>query len=202
MKILLINYGVAQKEYVAELFTDLQAQGYEVENRENLISGITSIYTNDYIAVVLVMKAKRSNCDTLIDFLKYVKEETQLKVVVISTEEDAMKLQGDVFLPYGVKGSFVVKNLKEGIQKGKKQVLIEFNEKLEYNLTRTELMILKALMKNPNKTVGREEILKTIGHESNNQNERIVDVHIKSIREKIEIDNILTVRGIGYKWVE
>ncbi|WP_028830053.1 response regulator transcription factor [Proteocatella sphenisci] len=73
------------------------------------------------------------------------------------------------------------------------------------NLTPSEYSILLALIKHPNMTFTREELISITLGEDYEGYDRIVDSHIKNLRSKIETDTsspqyILTVRGIGYKF--
>lgn len=73
------------------------------------------------------------------------------------------------------------------------------------NLTPSEYSILLALIKHPNMTFTRDELISISLGEDYEGYDRIVDSHIKNLRSKIETDTsipqyILTVRGIGYKF--
>jgi DNA-binding response OmpR family regulator len=72
------------------------------------------------------------------------------------------------------------------------------------DLTRTEYEILLHLARHPGTAFSREEILASLGDASPFGDERVIDVHIHNLREKIEPDpknptHILTVRGFGYR---
>ena len=71
-------------------------------------------------------------------------------------------------------------------------------------LTRTEYEILLHLARHPGTAFSREDMLASLGDASPFGDERVVDVHIHNLREKIERDpkaptHILTVRGFGYR---
>ncbi len=79
---------------------------------------------------------------------------------------------------------------------------VEVNEKI-VNLTSTEFELLELLMKNPKKVYSREDLLKIIWNESYIGDTRTVDVHIRRLREKIELkpsspQYIQTKWGVGY----
>ena len=72
------------------------------------------------------------------------------------------------------------------------------------NLTPMEYAILKLLMENPNKVYSSKEIYRIVWQEEPMGNEGAVSVHIRHLREKIEIDPgnpryIKVVWGQGYK---
>jgi DNA-binding response OmpR family regulator len=77
-------------------------------------------------------------------------------------------------------------------------------EKLIF-LTPIEFRLLIYLARHQGQVLTRAQILDAVwGYNSNSENERIVNVHIRRLREKVEIDPstpslILTVPGMGYR---
>jgi DNA-binding response OmpR family regulator len=76
----------------------------------------------------------------------------------------------------------------------------------EVHCTRTEFRLLCELAANPNKVLSREQLLDRVWGYDYFGDGRLVDVHIRRLRTKIEPDpalprHILTVRGMGYKLV-
>lgn len=73
------------------------------------------------------------------------------------------------------------------------------------NLTPHEYGILITLVKYPQKTFTREELITQAIGDDYEGYDRVIDTHIKNIRQKIETDPrvpryILTVHGIGYRF--
>lgn len=67
-------------------------------------------------------------------------------------------------------------------------------------LTRLELKILHLLFTNLGKVVRRDYIIEKIWEwTSNDVNDNTVTVYMKRIREKIGVDIIITIKGIGYR---
>lgn len=80
-----------------------------------------------------------------------------------------------------------------------------FKDGIELVLTLKEFELLEKLMKTPNRVFTRDELLESIWGYDYMGETRTVDVHIRQLRKKIELDDknpefILTVRGIGYKF--
>ena len=74
----------------------------------------------------------------------------------------------------------------------------------EVRLTPTEYGILELLCKNPNRVFSTEEIYRRVWNEEIVVNDRTIAVHIRRIREKIEINPkepkyLKVVWGLGYK---
>jgi DNA-binding response OmpR family regulator len=75
---------------------------------------------------------------------------------------------------------------------------------LEVHCTRTEFRLLCELAANPGKVLSREQLLDRVWGYDYFGDGRLVDVHIRRLRIKVEPDaanprHILTVRGMGYK---
>ncbi len=74
------------------------------------------------------------------------------------------------------------------------------------DLTPTEFRLLRYLSGRQNVPVSRSSLVEAVwGYESDVNSDRTVDVHIRHLRQKIELDpanptRIVTVRGIGYKF--
>ena len=72
-------------------------------------------------------------------------------------------------------------------------------------LTAIEYKLLQALMNSPGKAFSREELLDTCYQDGIAVIDRVIDVHIGKLRQKIEHDPsqpryLLTVRGFGYRF--
>lgn len=73
------------------------------------------------------------------------------------------------------------------------------------NLTTSEYKLLMTMIKYPNKTFTREELISMAFGDDFDGYDRTIDAHIKNIRQKIESDPknpkyILTVYGTGYRF--
>lgn len=92
-------------------------------------------------------------------------------------------------------GDLVIDSLRHEVRKAGEPVA----------LTPIEFKILASLAKYPTKVFTREELIALALEDDYQGNDRVIDSHIKNIRQKIEADTrnplyILTVHGIGYKF--
>lgn len=71
---------------------------------------------------------------------------------------------------------------------------------IDVKLTRKEFELLNYLRKKPFKVISREHILSKIWGSDIIVGERTIDVHISKIRDKTGLDNIKTIKGIGYRY--
>lgn len=107
--------------------------------------------------------------------------------LINSNEEDEM-----------TEGLYVIGGLE--LNENKKLVSIDGNP---VKLTPIEFKILNLLMKNPGRVFSSEEIYEKVWNESAINTDTVM-VHIRNIREKIEIDSknpkyLKVVWGVGYK---
>lgn len=90
-------------------------------------------------------------------------------------------------------------------------LIIDFEKNLilkkgnQINLTHSEHKILSALIKYPGKVFTRDELIDIAFENDFDGYDRVIDTHIKNLRQKIE-DNpkspvyIITIHGLGYKF--
>ena len=74
----------------------------------------------------------------------------------------------------------------------------------EVHCTRTEFRLLTELARNPGRVLSREHLLEQVWGYDYFGDGRLVDVHVRRLRTKVEADPatprfIITVRGMGYK---
>lgn len=75
----------------------------------------------------------------------------------------------------------------------------------DIELTQVEYQIMEYFFNNPDKALGRNEILNRVWGESYYGEEKVVDVNIRRLRMKVEDvpsapKYLLTVWGMGYRW--
>lgn len=79
-----------------------------------------------------------------------------------------------------------------------KMIVYKSNEVV--NLTSLEIKILNLLFNNLNKVVSRDKIIDSIWEWTGNDvNDNTVTVYMKRIREKLNSDIIVTIKGLGYR---
>ena len=70
----------------------------------------------------------------------------------------------------------------------------------EIIMPRKEFELLSLLASKPNKVFTRDEIYDRIWGSNVVVGDRTIDVHVRKIREKLGIENIKTIKGVGYKY--
>ena len=66
-------------------------------------------------------------------------------------------------------------------------------------VTPKEIKLLAVLLENAGQVVSRDQILDRIWGEEERPFDRVVDVYVKNLRKKLQLDCIITVKGVGYK---
>ncbi len=83
----------------------------------------------------------------------------------------------------------------------REKYIVYFNDN-EIVLPKKEFELLALLASKPNKVFRREEIFSQVWGDDVIVGDRTIDVHVRKIREKIGIENIKTIKGVGYKYEE
>lgn len=129
----------------------------------------------------------------------YITKPFSLKVLAAQVEA-LLRRSADDLIPLSVKNSW-----RDG------DLVVDFDRNtvvkkgIEINLTPSEHKILAALIKYPGKVFTREELITLIFDDECDSFDRVIDNHIKNLRQKVEDDSrnpvyILTLRGLGYRF--
>ena len=144
---------------------------------------------------------------TLILFLTALSDEgTQIKGLETGADDYINKpISPKVFLSK-------VNSLFRRLQKGEASVLsingltidpqkfiIQYNGK-DFSLAKKEFELLYLLASKPGRVFLRNEILNQVWGADVIVGDRTIDVHIRKIRQKLGLDCITTVKGVGYKF--
>lgn len=119
---------------------------------------------------------------------------------LVARVEAVLRRAGDAIVPLSNMLSFHEDDLQIDI--------LKYEVKKEghiINLTPNEYKLLITMVKYPDKTFTREELIALVLGDDFDGYDRTIDTHIKNIRQKIETDPkspiyILTVHGIGYRF--
>jgi two-component system, OmpR family, alkaline phosphatase synthesis response regulator PhoP len=180
---------------------NLQNEGYEVITAKNGNEAIDQAkrFTPDLIILDIMMPGKNGIevCnilrmqpafnDTLIIFLTALSDE--------GTEVKGLETGADDFITKPVSPKVLVS--KVIIDREKYIVTYQGNDII---LARKEFELLALLAGKPGKVFLRNEILNQVWGTEVIVGDRTIDVHIRKIRQKLNLDCITTVKGVGYKF--
>ncbi len=205
----------------------LKQEGYEVLKAENGRQALDIIQQHEIHCMVLdIMMPELDGLETTLK----IREKHQFPIILLSAKsEDTDKITGlsfgaDDYVTKPFSPLELVARVKSQIRRFisfsgfvKKQsqivtggLLIDTAAKTvsvdgrEVSLTAKEYMILEYLAKNMEHVLSSSQIYEAVWNEPSFGTEKTVTVHIKNIREKIEIDPkqpkyIKVVYGLGYK---
>jgi two-component system, OmpR family, alkaline phosphatase synthesis response regulator PhoP len=200
---------------------NLQAEGYEVFTAKNGDEAIESAkkHKPDLIILDIMMPGKNGIevCnilriqpafkDTLIIFLTAVSDEgTEIRGLETGADDYLAKPIGTKVLISKVNALFRRINKENvaileigGLQIDREKYVVNFKEN-EIILARKEFELLALLASKPGKVFLRNEILNQVWGTEVIVGDRTIDVHIRKIRQKLNLDCITTVKGVGYKF--
>jgi two-component system alkaline phosphatase synthesis response regulator PhoP len=200
---------------------NLEAEGYEVETAKNGVIAIEKAkeFLPDLIILDIMMPGKNGIevCNhlrmlptfksTLIIFLTAMSDD--------STEVKGLESGADDFLTKPIRPKVLISKVNALFRRLTKEETESINlgdltidrEKYSVNykgeeitLARKEFELLSLLASKPGKVFLRNEILHQIWGTEVIVGDRTIDVHIRKIRQKLNLDCITTVKGVGYKF--
>ncbi|MEG0284373.1 MAG: response regulator transcription factor, partial [Erysipelotrichales bacterium] len=99
------------------------------------------------------------------------------------------------------KNAQILECIREKLKMNTVQRVVTINNEAVH-LSSIEFNILEYLLRNRNTTVSREELLEEVWRDHNEGSLRIIDTYIKNIRKKTKVNAIITVRSMGYQWLD
>ncbi len=220
-KILLVD---DEQDILEILSYNLQKEGYEVHTATNGNEGIEMAknITPDLI-LLDVMMPEKDGIETCQE-MRQIKELQKTLIVFLSARgEEFSQLAG-----YNAGANdYIVKVIKPKVLISKVNALLQLTSQVAQNakvleigdliidrdnfrvskngkpylLPKKEFDLLYLLASNTDKVFKREEILEKVWGNDVIVGERTIDVHIRRLREKLGIDSIQTLKGIGYKLI-
>ena len=225
-KILIIE----DEEAIADLEKDyLELSGFEVEIEERGDAGLTKALKEDFDLIILDLMLPGVDG---FEICKKIREEKDIPVIMVSAKKDDIdKIRGlglgaDDYMTKPFSPSELVARVKAHLARYERLVGsgIQENEIIEIRgikidktarrvwvngeekaFTSKEFDLLTFLAQNPNHVFTKEELFSKIWDMESIGDIATVTVHIKKIREKIEMDTanpqyIETIWGVGYRF--
>jgi len=174
---------------------------------------------NDIIPDIFIVDIMMPKIDGF-EFVKMVRSNENLadKIIIFLTarSDEFSNLKGyevgaDDYITKPVKPSILISKIKaltkrfcskdsfNDIILDKESFVVKYNNK-DFVVTKKEFELLELLLSKPNKVFTREEIYSKVWGDNVIVGDRTIDVHIRKIREKTGIPNIVTIKGVGYKF--
>ncbi|WP_333853302.1 response regulator transcription factor [Epilithonimonas sp.] len=220
-KILLID----DEQDILEIISyNLEKEGYQVFTASNGNEGIEKAKEILPDLILLdVMMPEKDGIETCQDLRKIKELQRTLIVFLSARSEEFSQLAGyqagaNDYIVKLIKPKILVSKVAALLQMGansqENSNYIELGDliidkdnfkvtkgKEEFLLPKKEFDLLYLLASNTDKVFKREEILEKVWGNDVIVGERTIDVHIRRLREKLGINTIQTLKGIGYKLV-
>lgn len=222
-RILLVDDEIDVLEFIGY---NLKREGYEVHTAQNGKEAIEKAgKVIPHLTLLDVMMPTMDGMETCEELRKIPAVKDSIIVFLTARGEDYSQIAGfeagaDDYVTKPVKPKVLISRIKallrrQGTLENQEQPAgkIEFDDlvidkdryviitgKKEITLPKKEFELLSLLSSAPNKVFTREEIFDKIWGDNVIVGDRTIDVHVRKIREKIGLENIKTVKGVGYKF--
>jgi two-component system alkaline phosphatase synthesis response regulator PhoP len=200
---------------------NLEAEGYIVETASNGAVAIekAKLFQPDLIILDVMMPGKTGIevCSTLRLLPEF---KSTLIIFLTAMSDDTAEVKGleigaDDYLKKPIRPKVLMSKVNSLFRRVSKEVDHNINlgeliinrenfsvryKNEEISLARKEFELLSLLASKPSKVFLRNEILNQIWGTEVIVGDRTIDVHIRKIRQKLNLDCIKTVKGVGYKF--
>jgi two-component system alkaline phosphatase synthesis response regulator PhoP len=129
----------------------------------------------------------------------YITKPVKLKVLFSRIKALLKRYSDNTTAPESEISEQYIKYRNLEIDKEKHTIIIDGKEIL---MPRKEFKLLLLLSSKPSKVFTRESILSNVWGDNIIVGGRTIDVHIRKLREKIGSNHIVTIKGVGYKFME
>jgi two-component system alkaline phosphatase synthesis response regulator PhoP len=204
---------------------NLRKEGYTVHTADNGKEAIEKAsLLHPHLIILDVMMPKMDGIEACAEIRKNPALANTLIVFLTARGEDYSQIAGfeagaDDYISKPIKPKIITSRVKALLRRYRddqpaenslelKDIIIDKEKYLvikdgkEIILPRKEFELLSILCSKPNKVFSRSEIFSKVWGDDVIVGDRTIDVHIRKIREKIGIDNLKTIKGVGYKYEE
>lgn len=216
-RILLVEDEEDTREAVSEYLSEA---GYHVETARDGEIAMELLRGNLYDMVVLDIMLPKVNGFVVLNWLR---KRSQIPVLMLTAMHDeytqlmSFDEQADDYITKPFSLRLLQKRMEALFRRSRAQtstdlwqyqdIEVDFNgfracvRKEPFDLKPKEILLLKLLLDHANQVLTRDQILDCLWKEEAPM-DRVVDVYIKNLRKKLQLDCIVTIKGIGYKFEE
>lgn len=207
IKILLVEDDDTTREVVASY---LKEKNYDVESYGDGKSALNAFKTRPYDCIIL---------DIMLPEVNGLDISSQTPVLMLTALEDeisqvsSFEAAADDYITKPFSLRILEKRIEALLRRSHithntiwqyRNSVVDFDaftaslNSVEVDIKPKEIKVLELLIKNENQVLTRQQILENIWQDDAPY-DRVIDVYIKNLRKKLELDCIKTVKGIGYK---
>jgi len=210
-----------EQDIVQIIKYNLEANGYEVQSAFNGVEALEVAHTFKPDLILLdVMMPHKDGIQTCIELRANPEFDETIVIFLTALADEASEIRGleagaDDYISKPIKPKLFMSRVHSAfrrISKTDSSVLmfkdLEINrEKFvvifkgeEVKLPRKEFELFALLASKPGRVFLRNEILNTVWGNEVIVGDRTIDVHVRKIRQKLNVDYIHTIKGVGYKF--
>lgn len=200
---------------------NLQLEGYDVSIAKNGDEAIEKAKKNLPDLIILDMMMPGKNGIEVCNFLRQRSEFKNTLIIFLTALSDenneikGLESGADDYISKPISPNVLISKVNAlfrriineentivklgNLQINREKYIVTYKE-TEIILARKEFELLSLLASRPGKVFLRNEILSQIWGTEVIVGDRTIDVHIRKIRQKIGVDCITTVKGVGYKF--
>ena len=200
---------------------NLESEGYLIETASNGRQAIEKAKKFRPRLIILDVMMPEKNGIEVCETLRAIPEFDQTLIIFLSAlNDDNTELKGfasgaDDYLTKPIRPKVLISKVNALFRRSQPEktndadsddliidregFIVRYKAK-EIVLARKEFELLSLLASKPGKVFLRNEILQQIWGTEVIVGDRTIDVHIRKIRQKLELDCIVTVKGVGYKF--
>jgi two-component system alkaline phosphatase synthesis response regulator PhoP len=203
---------------------NIRKEGYEVYTANNGIKGLQkAIEIVPHLIILDVMMPEMDGIETCREIKQVPQLENTIIVFLTARGEEYSQIAGfdagaDDYVTKPVKPRLLVSRIKALLRRHRSETeqpgnqldlggmiidrerYIVLLDDEEISLPKKEFELLQLLASKPNKVFTRDEIFSKVWGDNVIVGDRTIDVHIRKIREKLGVNNIKTIKGVGYKF--
>ena len=213
-----------QQDIIKLICLYLESEDYEIFTANDGSQAIDILKKEDIdLAIIDIMMPKLNGYE----LIKFIREEKKkyISIIVISAKVNltdrvlGLDLGADDYITKPFEPLELVAKVKSHFRRlsfeDREESIIELGEivlnkdecKLVKNgqsidLTRSELMVLELLIKNPGRVFTNDQIYQYAWDETSVVDDNTIRVIISRLRSKIGHEHITTIRGLGYRYEE
>lgn len=202
----------------------LSTTGYEIVTTTSAVDGLLKCSEQDWDLVLTDFYMEDMNGDTFLKLVNKLGKKTKVAIFTGNASEDieldALKNHAIDFIHKTENPEILLKRIQKILEGGSNVNIklvsspeslvmdIEYRtvtvNGMDVELSNTEFDILKLLLENKNKVLSREHIHNEVWMSKNKylDETRVIDVHVLNLRRKLNVDSIITRKGLGYVWKE
>lgn len=219
-KVLLVD---DEKDILEFIGYNLKKEGYQVFTARNGRDAISIAKVElPHLIILDIMMPKMDGIETCSEIKSIPELANTIIVFLTARGEDYSQIAGfeagaDDYITKPIKPKVLISRIKALLRRYKepeksleeirlkdftidREKYLVFKDDVEISLPKKEFELLILLASKPDKVFTREEIFSKVWGNDVIVGDRTIDVHVRKIREKIGLDTIKTVKGVGYKY--